>query len=292
MAEITANGITPAGLTGMVERVEGVLREALGADLSLEPETPQGQIAGVQGIVFAEIEELAVHVAAGQNIESASGRQVDDYGALMSLPRRGASRTVVTGTCLGTAGVTIPLGSRVRTAAGAVFYATTAAIIPAGGSIDVVFSAVEAGPVVVGVGELSEIQDAVVGWTSVFNAAAGVAGRYIETDAEYRRRYREVVGVHARDALETIRARVLDVDGVTACLVRDNSESVEVTLQGVTIPGGTILVVVEGGADAEVAAAIMATKPPGVSLMGTVHQVAHPGGLTCRSASGGWRLSR
>ena len=55
MATLTAAGITPTDLTGYVERLEQALMNALGADLNLAPETPQGQLAGEFGLVFARV---------------------------------------------------------------------------------------------------------------------------------------------------------------------------------------------------------------------------------------------
>ena len=69
--------------------------------------------------------------------------------------------------------------------------------------------------------------------------------------------------MHARDALEAVRARVLEQDGVTDCYVRDNSTAASVTVQAIAIAARSLLVIAEGGASSDIAAAIAATKPAG-----------------------------
>ena len=89
-----------------------------------------------------------------------------------------------------------------------------------------------------------------------------------ESDLEYQRRFRGEVAVNARDALEAIRARVLAQPGVTDCLVHDNDTSAQITRQGISIPAGNVLVIVEGGASADIADAIAKTKGAGTPTAG------------------------
>ena len=279
MARLTAGGIEPTDLTAYIARLEAALATAFGADLNTAPETPQGQLAGVLAMVLAEGDELAVYVAAGLDLHLALGRQLDDYGTLFGLPRIAGERSSVTATLTGTSGTIVPAGSRVRTAAGAVFATTAAATIGTGGTVDVLCRSVDFGPIVAGVGELNRLVDAIAGWASVTNAAAAVLGRNRESDAEYRRRYQGEIAAHARDGLEAVRARVLGVDGATDALVRDNHTSASVTVQGIAIAAGAILVVADGGANADVAGAIADTRPIGTPTVGNITvQVPHPQG--------------
>ena len=281
MAKLTTAGIEPTDLTGYIERLEAALTAAFGTDLNTSPETPQGQFAGVVGLVFTELDELATYVAAGLTLHAALGRQLDDYGTLFGLPRIAGERSTVTATLGGNAGTIVPVGTRVRTGAGAVFATDATVSIAAGGTVDVLCRSVEFGPIVAGVGELTRMVDAIAGWGTVTNAAAAVLGRNQETDTEYRRRYQGEIAVHVRDGLESIRARVLAVDGVTDALVRDNHTAASVTVQGIAIAAGSLLVVADGGANADVAEAIADTRPIGTPTTGNVTvQVPHPQGHT------------
>ena len=263
MAQITAHGIQSKGLTGFVTELEAAFRGALGQDLNLEPETPQGQLIGALGEVFAEAEELVVYNSNGLALATSQGRQLADWATFLGLPKIDGERSTVTVTLTGTPGTIVAAGSRVRTQAGAVFATAAQETIPATGSVDVLMRAAAAGPVVAAAGALTQIVDARAGWISATNAAAAAIGRNLESDPEYRRRYTGEVATHARDDLEAVRARILSEPGVTDALVRDNDTVVAKIVQGLTIGPGELLAIVEGGADEDVARAIALTKPAG-----------------------------
>lgn len=268
MATINDTGIAPRDLTGYVELLEQLFRDTFGSTINLDSETPQGQLIGILALVFAETDELGVYVANGLSPDTAAGRQLDDIGALFGIERIPGERSSVTVTLAGTAGTIVPEGSRVKTMENAVFVSTADAVIPGGGSVDQLFRSEEVGHIQAEVGQLTVIVDVIPGWTSATNAAAASPGRAAESDSEYRERYRDEVAVHARGSLEAIRARVLAVSGVTQCITRDNSTGSTIQLQGIDVNPRTVIVIVDGGADGDVAAAIAATKPVGIDTTG------------------------
>ena len=100
-----------------------------------------------------------------------------------------------------------------------------------------------------------------------------------ETDDEYRARYGRLVARNARGSAEAILATVLSVEGVTDALIRENATAAEVTEQGKTIGAHSICLVVDGGIDEAVAAAIARSKPVGTGTSGeTSVDVPHAGG--------------
>lgn len=280
MATVDGSGIRPTDLTSYVGRIERVLQDALGADLNLASETPQGQIAGLLGLALAEVDEVLVHVAAGLSLQLAGGRQLDDYGSLLRIPRIAGERSSVTATLTGAPATLVPAGSRARTRAGALFATDADARIGAAGSVQVVMRSTDIGPVLAPAGELASIVDVISGWTGVSNAADASPGHDAETDAEYRRRYSGEVAVHARESLEALQARTLEVPGVVAVVARDNPTASDETVQGLTIGPHSVAVIVQGGADDDVARAIAAAKPLGIPTSGAESEVV--GGVTIR----------
>ena len=100
-----------------------------------------------------------------------------------------------------------------------------------------------------------------------------------EADDEYRARYARLVARNARGSAEAILAAVLSVEGVTDALIRENATAAEVTEQGKTIGAHSIFLVVDGGTDEAVAAAISRSKPVGTGTIGeTSVDVPHAGG--------------
>ena len=99
-----------------------------------------------------------------------------------------------------------------------------------------------------------------------------------ETDDEYRARYGRLVSRNARGSAEAILAAVLSVEDVTDALIRENATAAEVTEQGKTIGAHSICLVVDGGTDEAVAAAIARSKPVGTGTSGeTLVDVPYPG---------------
>ena len=266
--QIDASGVSPTELAVYKTEFEDIFRSALGEDLVLDSETPQGQLIGVLAVALAEIDEVAVAVANGLSLYQAIGLQQDALGSLLSIDRIRRERSTVTVTISGTSGTVIDAGSLARTAAGDQFALDIQIVIPSGGSISAGMRSVEYGPIPAAAAALTEIVTVVSGWTGVTNAAAATPGRNAETNFEYRNRYPVELAVNARDGLEAIRARTRAVEGVSRVLAVENSDTSAVTIQGIDIDAGSILVVAEGGTDANVAAAIFAAKPAGIPTVG------------------------
>jgi len=279
MPLISSAGIIPLSLADYVTALTNAFRISLGADMSTTPEAPQTQIIGALALEMARIDEAIIHTAAGLNLLQATARQLDDWGALLDLPRLPGTHSTVVLTLSGTPGTIVPYGVRVRNAAGAVFRTLQSVIILPSGTVDANAQSVEPGEVHADAGSLTTQLDVAAGWTGVSNALAAVPGRGQESNAAYRRRLANLTGVHARDSADAIRARVLTVDGVTAAIVRDNPTAAAVTVQGISIPARAVLAVVQGGTDRAVAEAIAQTKPVGIPSAGTTSVTGvEPGG--------------
>lgn len=268
MATVTPQGITPTTLSQYVARFGTVWQTALGADLSLATETPQGQLIDGLSIVFAEVDEAIVALGNGHSLDRAGGVAQDDQADLLNVERRRATRSVVTATMGGIAGTGIPLNSRVATSANEVFATSAAVLIPAAGTVDVEMVSVNFGAIAASAGDLTTIIDVIAGWETATNAAAASLGLPEETQSEFRLRYRRHVGRNASTPVQAIEGRLLEVAGVTGVLVRDNSTAAAVTVQGQDIAARGIYAAVQGGTDAAVAAALYAAKTGGAPTVG------------------------
>jgi uncharacterized phage protein gp47/JayE len=128
----------------------------------------------------------------------------------------------------------------------------------------VAVTALVTGPNLVNAGQIDTIVNPVAGLTSVTNIGDGEQGREVETDAELRTRIN--AAVQGAATVEAIRTKVLnEVTGVTTVLVSDNRDDVVV--------GGlephSILVVVQGGADQDIADKIWEVGGAGIETNGT-----------------------
>lgn len=132
------------------------------------------------------------------------------------------------------------------------------------------FDAVETGPILANAGTLRTIETPVSGWTGLYNISdATVVGRNLETDTELRVRREDELHAAANAALESIRSAVLAVKNVTSAQVLENVT--DATVDG--IPPHSVEVLVENGANADIAAALLAVVAGGIRTHGTTLQL-------------------
>lgn len=296
--KINPSGIVPTDLAGYKTLVDDKLRSLFGTNVVLDDETVVGQLVGTLALALAQVDERAVEVVNGFNLNTAVGEQLDALGSVIALYRNEARSSTVTLTVTSTASTTIPAGSRVRATEGSPEFATDADVVLTGeGSATVNATAVETGLIEAAAGTLREIVNPVRGWSGVTNAAAAVPGRARETDTAYRRRFQTAYAHLGRDGLENIRSAVLNVNGVKDVRVEENNTaaSVRESHYPVAIPAHSLYIVVdyqgstapvEGSAlEERVGRAILESKPAGVgtvnsNTMGSSADVvlAHGGG--------------
>lgn len=121
------------------------------------------------------------------------------------------------------------------------------------------------GPVVAQTYQISEVVTAVSGWLGVTNLADAAAGTNIETDAAFRARRENLLTVSGKGTVDTIRAKLILVDGVSEAFVFENVTDIT---DGNGVPPHAIECVVLGGTDADVAQAIFDDKPAGIATYG------------------------
>lgn len=274
MTNVPSPVFTDAGFTSPseLENLAGVLadfNDAFGGNLNLDVSTPQGQLATSLAAVISAHNDLFVDFTNQVDPAFASGRMQDAIAQIYYLTRRGASSTTVVGTVSGVTGLTLPVGSLAKTSDGTIFQTTQAVTIPASGSVDVPFSALQTGPITAPAGSLNTIYRTVVGWDSVTNAAPGVPGRDAETRADFEARRAQSVAGNAAGILPAVRGAVLNIPDVVDAYVTENDTASTVTVGGQTLAARSLYVAVQGGSDADVGKAIWSKKPPGIPQTGS-----------------------
>lgn len=268
LASVDEFGVSTSSVQDYVLRLMGDVAQAVGPDVDLSPESVQGQLIGVLAASLAQVDRGISQLYQSASMRTASGNALDALTSLLGVHRRGATFSTATVTFEGVVGSDIPRGTRLRSTAGDIFTTDAEEVILQGGTTTATVTAVESGPVGVGASSINELASVVSGIANVRNFAAGVEGRSVETDVELRNRYYHSISGNALGSLGTLEAALLSVPGVTHVLVRDNATAVETTTGGLTIPGHSLMCVVEGGSDAAVAAAVSERKPAGIGTAG------------------------
>ena len=266
---------------GMEAPDTAVLRDAVAANweaafnagdgsptLDTEAATPAGQLVDAEAAVLAQVNAELLYLFAMLNPRTSEGVWQDALGYIYFLTRKIAQPTLVTVTCTGLQGTVIPAGAQMQDDDGVKYECQQETAIPAGGSVDVPFQCVEAGPVECPAGTLSSIITVIPGWDSGVNAAAGATGRNRESQVDFENRRYASVGKNSHGAVESILGTLWDLDGVLDCRVLENPGDSPATLWDVYIPGHSIAACIYGGSDADIAEALYLKKDAGCGTAG------------------------
>lgn len=128
------------------------------------------------------------------------------------------------------------------------------------------FTAVDKGAIALPAGALTNIQTPISGWQTITNASPGLIGRNLEIDDELRIRRTRSLKLAGAGTVDAIRARVLNITGVTATSIIENATN---AIFG-SIPPHSFETLVLGGADQDIANTIWQVKPAGIGTFGNV----------------------
>lgn len=258
----TEQGIIVPDTDEVKTDVENEYMSVFGSDLDLSASTPQGRLIEMEALARQQAVGLCALIANQINIDYATGQYLDGIGAFYGVSRLGATRTRVLATVTGVQDTIIPAGSIAETTAGDRFYCENDTTIPAGGSTTTYFLAEELGEIPCATNSLTSIVSQIIGWESVDNGAAAQIGQNIESDLAYKQRIKNT-RYNGNSLIQSIRGALNQVENVKSSFVYDNGTSQAITYDGISIPAHSILIVVDGGTDAAVAAAILHKKSSG-----------------------------
>lgn len=284
-------GLTLKTLPEIKADLEAGYRSVYGDDINLDSDSPDGQAIGIQAQEGADLREVLRDIYSAQDPDQATGISLDRVCAYNGVKRKGGTFTVtpvsitvdrtvsLKGLDSAEAGIGVPAGVyMVKDNAGTQF-ALVDSVTIAAGTHSLAFRAVLLGAVNVTPNTITAAVTAIAGVTAI-NNPAGVTTQGVdeESDAALRiRRERSVSGA-SQGYTDSIESAVLEVAGVTACICEEN---VKDTTDANGVPAHSIWVIVKGGADADIAEAIYATRSAGSGMYGAeVVTVTRPNGRT------------
>lgn len=267
---ITENGLLVPDVSDVLSGRLTDMDTAMGGGASRSLSSPQGQIAQSDTEIIATNNDALLCLFNQMNPDYATGRWQDGIGRIYFMERIAAVGTIVTATCIGAVGRTIPTGSLAKDEAGYTYASISAATIPASGSVDIEFQNQTPGPIPCGVGELNQILSPVSGWDALSNDTAGVPGIDVESRIAFESRRKQSVARNGRNTDASTLSALLATNGVLDAYVWSNREDVTVNKGQTSYPviRHSLYVGVYGGSDEDVAEAIFSTKNPGVNLNG------------------------
>lgn len=263
--------VAPQG-SAVLAGVQADFDAAFGTTLNYNLNTPQGQLSSSIAALVNNTNSIFVYYCNQVDPAYATGRMQDAIGRIYFLERNGAQPTTLQISCLGAVGVVIPVGATVVDGSGNIYACQAQGTIPSGGTVSLSFACTVAGPVPIPDGV--SIYQAIPGWDAV-SISSAVEGVDAETRAEFEQRRIDSVAGNSFGAIGSIIGAVAKVSGVVDYFGYDNGSNAPFTIAGVTVPANSIFVCVSGGADADVAQAILSKKGPGCSYFGNTSVTAY-----------------
>lgn len=225
-------GITSAGFirkpqSVIIQELEERARALYGTDVDLSEYGEVGQTVQLHSQALNEQWELAEDMYYAAFIDTASGVTLDRACALGGMSRTPAKKASVTVQVTGDSGASVGTDFIVQTAQGIQFENVEAGSVGTGGTVDLVFRALDAGPEgVVPASGINEIVTPAAGIDSVINFAASAGGSSRETDPELRARYK-ARGVSGGSSLPAILEALQSLENTTTVQVYENASHIE-----------------------------------------------------------------
>lgn len=225
-------------------------------ELDTNAETPAGQLIDGITALASEKDNEILFVSNQFNPKNAVGAWQDALAAIYFLRRKIALPTYVTCQASGAYGTVIPYGAIVQDTNGYTYMNTQVATINASGQATLYVRCTELGAVEAASGTVTRIITTVPGWDSVTNAAAGVTGRAVESQAAFESRRVQSVAKNAHGSVASLFGAIADINDVTALLILENTTNQDIVKSGVTIAGHSVYISVYGGDNNDIARAI------------------------------------
>lgn len=266
MGQVTDTGYVAETLPQITEKLSALWFSVYGDNISIAPDTPDGQLIGLLAQIFVDYEELGAAIYQQLDPRYATSRWLDQRMGYASLVRRlGETSQLNSVLALGKPNETIRAGFQALDSNRVRWITTTDAQTDSNGQTYLNFASEELGNFTLPAGvKINPV--AVDQITSLTTTKAAVAGSARETDASARNRILARQLKVNTDNAYAIQQAILSVDGVKSCTVYENDQNVA-DARG--LPPHSLWVIVDGGNSATIGEAILNTKTSGAYLKGT-----------------------
>ncbi|ABR46664.1 conserved hypothetical protein [Alkaliphilus metalliredigens QYMF] len=261
-----AKGFKRKKYNDIIESMNTRARNLFGEDVNVSPRSPLGLFFRVISWSVAILWQLAEKVYFSGYVDTAEGNQLDYVGKYIGIERRLAQLSEGELTITGDASTIVPQGFVVETNDGIQFQTIEEATIDGAGEVTVPIQAIVAGiESNVPANTITEITNPTEGIDEVTNTAPTTNGRNPELDQEFKERYAISVSRGGASTLDSIRASLLELDGVRASLVVENNTMIT---DADDRPPKSIECYVLGGNSEDVGKSILDTKAAGIESFG------------------------
>lgn len=276
--QLDSTGLQTKSTSEITTELENALRAIYGADINLDPNSPDGQYVNIFAQAATEIRELITETYNSFDPDRATGRVLDERVVINNIIRNAGTYTIqpveiTTDRTVDLTGLDADFnnpdgtGYTVQDDAGNEFVLIDSITLLAG-TTSVNFRARNIGQVETTVNTITNPVTIVLGVTNIDNPSGALSiGQDEETDAQLRVRRASSVANASNGYLNGLLGVVLGIDGVSEARLFENVTNV-VDADG--IPEHGIWLIVEGGANTDIGNAIYERKSYGANMKGAV----------------------
>lgn len=275
-----ANGLQVKNLTELISDLTTALQGIYGADINVDPNSPDGQMIALFSQAGVDLRELLANINAGFDPDQAEGRTLDQRVALDAIQRgagtfttvdidvevSGALSLVGLDSQSGETNPSVPNLYTIKDDAGNQWFLLSSQSPSGAGTNSYAFRAAAIGQVLVVSNTITTPVTIISGVVSVNNpGGAASVGTDEETDESVRARFHTATTITSTGFRDSLEALLRNLPTVASAFVYENDESFT---DGSGTPANTVWCIVDGGSDAKIAAAILAKKGAGAGLRG------------------------
>lgn len=264
---VTAQGFRRKLYSECLEERIAKAKEKFGVNIDVSETSFLGLLIRNLAWDEASLWELAEKVYYSAYVNSSEGTSLDDVGMYLTITRRPATQSKGKIKIKGVSGTKVSKGFRVATSDNIIFETVE--------DVEIKNTVAEVGIVSIGYGKennvgektITEIVNPMIGIDEVINEEQTENGLDIETDTEFRERYKKSYSRGGGSTVPAIRASLLDIDNVADADVRENITMHEQD----GIPPKSLACFIYGGDDDVIARAIYKNKPAGIEAFGETY---------------------
>lgn len=281
--QLDATGLQTDSYDELLAYYTAQFQAIYGSDINLASDTPDGQWMNIIIQTTLDLLNLVTQVYNGFDPDLAVGNVLDQRVAINGIQRQGGTYTITPVTLVTNASTNLygidqsgtPTSQPVYTVAdnaGNQWLLQTTQLGIAAGTYILNFQAQNAGAVLTVPNSITVPVSVVLGVVSINNPTTYLSlGQNEETDAALRIRRQQSVSQASQGYLKGLLAQLLNITGVTAAFVYENTGDAP---DGDGVPGHSIWVIVSGtGTSAAIAQAIYDKRNAGCGMYGSTSYV-------------------
>lgn len=276
-----ANGLQVKDLNTLIAELMAALQTIYGADINVDPNSPDGQMIGLFAQAGVDLRELLANINAGFDPDQAEGITLDQRMALVAIRRGAGTFTTVdvevdVAFALSLVGLdaqaaetqpSIPNLYTIKDNGGNQWFLLASQAPIAAGTYTYTFRAANIGQVLVTANTITTPVTIINGILTVNNPSGAIElGENEEPDVSARARFHTATTITSTGFADSLEALLRNLTAVASAFVYENDNAFT---DGFGTLANTIWCIVDGGNPPDIAAAIFAKKGAGAGMRGT-----------------------